>query len=158
MCAQELGTRHIGDSQRPACESCGYVHWRNPGVGAAAVARDATGRILLVRRGPDATKSGLWSIPAGFVDYGEDVRDGAVRELREETGLTADIGRPVWVATNFHDPSKVTVGIWFDATVTGGELAAGDDAVEVGWFDLDHLPAMAFETDEAYIASLQEGE
>ncbi|MCP3975912.1 MAG: NUDIX hydrolase [bacterium] len=154
QCGHQLGVRHIGGQERPACEECGYVHFRNPGVGAAAVAYDSAGRILLVRRGPHATKAGLWSIPAGFVDYGEDVRDGAARELLEETGLTAEIGTPVWVATNFHDPAKVTVGIWFEASVTGGQLVAGDDAVEVGWFALSELPAMAFGTDQAYIASV----
>ena len=154
MCGHELGNRHVGGQDRPACHSCGYVHFRNPGVGAAAVVHDDAGRILLVRRGPRATKPGLWSIPAGFVDYGEDVRAGAARELSEETGLEADIGDPVWVATNFHDPAKVTVGIWFDASVTGGNLVAGDDAVEVGWYALDNLPEMAFDTDSAYIDSI----
>jgi ADP-ribose pyrophosphatase YjhB (NUDIX family) len=116
---------------------------------------DEEGRLLLVRRGPNATRAGLWSIPAGYLDYGEDVRSGAARELLEETGLTAVIGEPVWVATNTHDPAKVTVGIWFAGVQTGGELAAGDDADDVGWFYLDDLPRLAFDTDIAYIASLQ---
>jgi len=154
MCGHELGSRQAGGKERKACDSCGFVHFRNPGVGAAVVVRDGRGRILLVRRGPTATRPGLWSIPAGYVDYGEDVRAGAARELQEETGLTADIGPAVWVATNFHDPAKVTVGIWFAAEVTGGELVAGDDAEDAGWFTLDELPPLAFETDEAYIASL----
>lgn len=153
-CGAELSTRAAGGKDRPACNECGFIHFRNPGVGAAAVVRDSAGRILLVRRGPGATKPGLWSIPAGYVDYGEDVRDGAARELLEETGLQARIGAPVWVATNFHDPSKVTVGIWFAAEVIGGALAAGDDADEVGWFQLDALPPLAFETDIAYLESL----
>jgi len=156
MCGNELTARCVGGRFRPACDSCGYVHFRNPGVGAAAVVRNAAGSMLLVRRGPRATRAGLWSIPAGYVDYGEEVRAATARELLEETGLIAEIGSPVWVATNFHDLAKVTVGIWFDATVTGGELAAGDDAVEVGWFDLTALPEMAFDTDVAYIASILE--
>jgi ADP-ribose pyrophosphatase YjhB (NUDIX family) len=123
-------------------------------VGAAVVLWDERGRLLLVRRGPYATRSGLWSIPAGFVDYGEDVRSGAARELLEETGLVATIGDPVWVATNTHDPAKVTVGIWFAGHRVDGVLAAGDDADGVGWFDLDDLPPLAFGTDKAYIASL----
>lgn len=141
---------------RMACPNCDFIHFRNPGVGAAVVVWDQQGRILLVKRAPDATQPGKWSIPAGYVDYGEDVRSGAARELREETGLVADVGEPVWVATNFHDPSKVTVGIWFAGTVVGGELAAGDDAAAVGWFALDALPPLAFETDEAYLASVRE--
>ncbi len=109
-----------------------------------------------MKRAPGATQAGKWSIPAGYLDYGEEVRAGAARELLEETGLVADVDEVVWVATNFHDPAKVTVGIWFAGTVTGGELIAGDDAEAVGWFALDALPMLAFDTDEAYIASLQE--
>lgn len=155
MCGHHLSSRVVGGKSRPACESCGFIHFRNPGVGAAVVLWDDAGRLLLVRRGPHATRAGLWSIPAGYVDYGEDVRVGAARELLEETGLIAEIGAPVWVATNTHDPAKVTVGIWFAGDRLGGTLIAGDDADDVGWFHLDDLPPLAFDTDKAYIASLE---
>ena len=154
MCGQSLTRRLVGGKRRPSCGACGFIHFRNPGVGAAVVLRDEQDRLLLVRRGPNATRAGLWSIPAGFVDYGEDVRAGAARELFEETGLIATVGEPVWVATNTHDPAKVTIGIWFAGELTGGVLAAGDDADDVGWFGLGELPPLAFDTDKAYIASL----
>ena len=115
---------------------------------------DDEGKILMVRRGPNATRSGLWSIPAGFIDYGEEIRAAAARELLEETGLVAEIGDVVFAASNFHDPAKLTVGIWFSGTVTGGTLEAGDDADAVGWFDLDDLPPLAFDTDAAFIDGL----
>lgn len=96
----------------------------------------------------------MWCIPCGYLDYGEDVRVGAAREVREETGLIVEVGEVVWVASNSHDPAKKTVGIWFDATVTGGELAAGDDADDVGFFPIGSLPDLAFETDVALIEAL----
>ncbi len=156
-CATPLETIELQGRPRPRCPSCGYVHWRNPGVGAAVVVFDARGRLLLVRRGPTATRSGRWAIPAGFVDYGEDVRAAAARELEEETGLVAEIGEPVFVASNFHDPAKLTVGIWFEGRVVGGELHAGDDADDVGFFPLDDLPPLAFDTDRALIARWRSG-
>ena len=140
---------------RMVCPGCGFIHWRNPGVGAAVVLFDDTGRLLLIRRGPRATRPGLWAIPAGFVDYGEDVRAAAARELEEETGLIVTVGAPVFVASNFHDPAKLTVGIWFAGTVIGGSLAPGDDADDADWFHLADLPPLAFETDEALIAGLR---
>jgi acetyl-CoA carboxylase carboxyl transferase subunit beta len=130
------------------------VHFRNPGVGAAVVVWDDTGRLLLIKRGEHATKPGLWAIPAGYVDYGEDVRAAAARELHEETGLVANIAEVVWTASNFHDPAKLTVGIWFAGTVTGGTLRAGDDAADAGFYSPEALPPMAFDTDIAYLASL----
>jgi ADP-ribose pyrophosphatase YjhB (NUDIX family) len=91
----------------------------------------------------------LWSIPAGFVDYGEEIRAAAARELLEETGLVAEIGDVIFTASNFHDPAKLTVGIWFAGTLTAGTLRAGDDADDAGWFPLDELPPLAFDTDTA---------
>jgi ADP-ribose pyrophosphatase YjhB (NUDIX family) len=123
-------------------------------VGAAVVVWDDAGRILLIKRAEGATQPGLWAIPAGYVDYGEDVRQAAARELQEETGLIADVGEVVWVASNFHDPAKLTVGIWFAGTITGGKLAAGDDADEAEFFATDQLPPLAFDTDAAYLRSL----
>ena len=154
-CATPLEPAQRHGTIRPTCPACGFIHWRNPAVGAAAVVFDADGNILLVRRAPGATRAGLWSIPAGFVDYGEEVRAAAKRELEEETGLIAKVGDVVWVASNFHDPGKLTVGIWFAATVIGGTLQAGDDADDARFFGLDDLPPLAFETDEAYLGSLR---
>ena len=94
-------------------------------------------------------------MPAGFVDYGEEIRSAAGRELLEETGLVAEIGDVLFVESNFHDPEKLTVGTWFAGTVTGGTLAAGDDADAVGWFNLDDLPPLAFETDANLIKKLR---
>jgi ADP-ribose pyrophosphatase YjhB (NUDIX family) len=136
------------------CPACRFVHWRNPGVGAAVLILNAAGSVLLVRRAPGATKPGFWSIPAGFVDYGEEIRAAAARELLEETGLVAEVGDVVHVASNFHDPNKLTVGVWFAGEVVGGTLAAGDDADDVGYFALDALPELAFDTDVTLLRRL----
>lgn len=153
-CASVLEDASIGGASRKRCPQCGFVHFRNPGVGAAVVIWDDSGRLLLIKRAMGATKAGLWAIPAGYVDYGEDVREAAARELEEETGLVAEIGEAVWVASNFHDPYKLTVGIWFAGNVIGGELAAGDDAEAAEFFSTDRLPPLAFDTDVAYLRSL----
>lgn len=153
-CATRLGDAVVAGKQRKQCPDCGYVHFRNPGVGAAVVVWDEGGRLLLIKRGKSATKPGLWAIPAGYVDYGEEVRQAATRELYEETGLEAVVGEVVWVASNFHDPAKLTVGIWFAGTVTGGSLQAGDDADDAAFFALDALPPLAFETDVGFLRSL----
>ena len=153
-CTTELEDRTLGGALRKVCPSCDYVHWRNPGVGAAVVVFDADGRLLLVKRAEGATRPGYWSIPAGFVNYGEEIREAAARELWEETGLKAEIGEPVFVASNFHDPEKLTVGVWFAGTVIGGHLQAGDDAAEAEFFDLTDLPPLAFDTDRSLIESM----
>jgi ADP-ribose pyrophosphatase YjhB (NUDIX family) len=114
-------------------------------VGAACVVQDDRERILLIRR----ADSGKWCVPCGFCEWGEDVRHATARECSEETGLDVEVGAVLQVMSNFHDPDKPTIGIWFRAVVVGGELCAGDDAIEAGWFGLEELPELAFPTDIA---------
>jgi 8-oxo-dGTP diphosphatase len=147
MCTSELAVVERGGRPRMGCSECAYVHFRDPGVGAAVLLEDSEGRVLLVKRGNGATKPGLWCVPCGFVDYGEEVRAAAAREVREETGLDVAVGDPIFVRSNFHDPEKFTVGIWFSGRVVDGVPVAGDDAVDIGWFPPQDLPALAFETD-----------
>jgi 8-oxo-dGTP diphosphatase len=103
---------------------------------AGAVVRDADGRLLLVRRGRPPAQ-GSWTLPGGRVEPGESAAEAAVREVREETGLDVEVGEllatlPV-LGYLVHD---------FTATVIGGSLCAGDDADDVGWFDVDELAAL----------------
>jgi ADP-ribose pyrophosphatase YjhB (NUDIX family) len=155
MCAAELTPAMKAGRMRMACPSCRWVHFRDPAVGAAVLLTDESGRVLLVKRGPTSSRPGRWCIPCGFVDYGEDVRDAAARELREETGVVADVLDVIQVLSNSHDPAKLSIGFWFSGRLTGGILQAGDDAVDVGWFPLDGLPELAFETDQLLLGSLR---
>jgi ADP-ribose pyrophosphatase YjhB (NUDIX family) len=132
------------------------VFFANPGIGAAVVVREAAGRVLLVQRGPGQFGAGKWCFPCGFVEWGEDVRVAAAREAREEAGVAVEIGEPLQVASNFHEPDRPTVGIWFAATLRdpAATPVAGDDAVAVGWFDPALPPPLAFPTDVTLLAKL----
>ena len=159
-CRAPLGRATHGAHPRPSCAACGFLFFANPGLGAAVVLRDPDGRVLLVRRSPGQWGAGMWCFPCGFVEWGEELRAAAAREVREEAGLDVVIGEVLQVASNFHDPESPTIGIWFAARLADATArpVAGDDADAVGWFSPAAPPPLAFPTDAALLARLAAGE
>ncbi len=154
-CGGALEYRMHDERQRLTCQSCGYIFYENPIVGVAAIVFNERGEILLGRRNW-GDYQGLWCIPCGYLEYDEDVFDGAKREFLEETGLTINIVKLFAVLSNFHDPARHTVGIWFLAEVIAGTPVAGDDLDMVGYFALDNVPPLAFPTDRTVIEMLRQ--
>lgn len=98
-------------------------------------------RIVLVKRGIEPFK-GQWCIPGGHVEHGEQVREAAVREANEETGLDVEITGTIDVYdAPGRDPRGPVVSIVFEARTDQHELAAATDASEARWFHLDELPS-----------------
>ena len=150
----DCGTRLETETARRTCPRCGFVRYDNPIVGVAVVVRDEAGRVLLGRRARGAY-AGLWCIPCGYVEWGEDVREAARREFAEETGLEVETAGVIAVHSNFHNERQHTVGIWFAGTITGGTLAPdGDELDELAYVRASEPPALAFPTDELVLAQL----
>lgn len=153
-CGGKLEYRQVAEQQRLVCSNCSYIFYENPIVGVAAIVMN-NGKILLGKRSSATAYPGLWCIPCGYVEYEEDVYDAVRREFKEETGLTIEVKKVFTALSNFHNPNVHTVGIWFIAHVTGGTLQAGDDISEVGYFELNQLPPLAFPTDRQVIELLK---
>ena len=116
---------------------------RIPCVGA--VIRDAAGRLLLIRRGHEP-EAGSWSLPGGRVEPGESDAQALVREMREETGLIVQPG-PLVGAVERPGPGGSVLDIRdYVATVTGGTLAAGDDAADARWVAAADVARLALTT------------
>lgn len=101
------------------------------------------GEVLLIRRGKSPMR-GRWSLPGGRQELGETVREAAVREVREETGLEIRLGELLDVVDTIRrdDSGAVTLQytlVDFDADWTAGEPAAASDAEHAEWADPDAL-------------------
>jgi 8-oxo-dGTP diphosphatase len=118
------------------------------GVGAIII-EDA--RVVLVKRLHPPLQA-EWSIPGGVLEVGELVREAAIREAREETGLTVEPAELLGVYDRIlRNPEKRVqyhyVLIDFLCRRVTGDLAAASDAAEVRWFTRDELPALRLAED-----------
>ncbi|MBD3178554.1 MAG: NUDIX domain-containing protein [Candidatus Latescibacteria bacterium] len=152
ICSEELAERDDGERTRPVCPNCGFVHYLNPSP-AAGVLVMKEGSVLLVRRRYQPYR-GMWVMPSGYIEYEEDVEDTALRELREETGLLAELDGIHTVVSVSDDPRGNTVMVLYEGHITGGELKAGDDAEDVRFFPLDDLPPVAFQAQRTILGRL----
>jgi 8-oxo-dGTP diphosphatase len=116
-----------------------------PIIGVGAIIIDGP-RVLLVKRAHPPI-AGQWSIPGGALEIGELVREAAIREAREETGLIVEPGELLGVFDRvLRDPDERVqyhyVLIDFLCKPVGGELSAASDAAEARWFTREELPAL----------------
>jgi 8-oxo-dGTP pyrophosphatase MutT (NUDIX family) len=109
---------------------------RHPGA-AAVVALDDAGRICVVRQYRHGVEDFLWEIPAGKLDAGEEPQVCAVRELREETGVTAR----QWTSLGIYVPAPgifteiIHLYLARDLTV-GAASPDADEELELQWLPL----------------------
>lgn len=150
-CGSPTEEREVDGRLRPVCTACGAVTWLDPKL-AVAVIVEQDGCILLGKRADWVASPGRWSFPSGFVERGEAVEDAALREAREETGLTVTVGPVLGVFSETGNPVALVV---YPAIAFQGELAAGDDLTDLAWFAPDALPDLAFDHDLAIIHSWQ---
>ena len=113
------------------------------GVGSIIIEND---RVVLVKRAHPPIQ-GQWSIPGGVLEVGELVREAAIREAREETGLIVEPGELLEVFDRIlRDAEKRVqyhyVLIDFLCRRVSGDLLAASDAAEVHWFTREDLPAL----------------
>ncbi len=121
-----------------------------PLVGVGSIIIEGN-RVVLVKRAHPPIQ-GQWSIPGGVLEVGELVREAAIREAREETGLIVEPGELLGVFDRIlRDAEKRVqyhyVLIDFLCTRVGGDLLAASDAAEVRWFTLEELPALELAED-----------
>jgi mutator protein MutT len=133
-------------------------------VGAGlGVILERDGKILLGKRHPDPDKAdsafrsaGEWSLPGGKLEWGESIEDGAVREVKEETGITIKNPEVISVHNCKNEHAHfMTVGLIAHEWEGEAQVMEPDEMTEWQWFDLNNLPSPryfpSFEVIENYM-------
>ena len=128
---------------RAVCDACGTIHSRNPKivVGCLATLDD---EVLLCRRAIEP-RLGLWTLPAGFMENGETLAAGAVRETLEEANARVDVGQ---LYTVISLPQISQVYMMFRSRLIDRDFGPGPESLEVRLFREDEVPweKIAFRT------------
>jgi ADP-ribose pyrophosphatase YjhB (NUDIX family) len=125
-----------GDNrERFLCEHCETIHYQNPRVvaGCLPIWED---QVLLCRRAIDP-RSGFWTLPAGFLENGETVQEGALRETREEA--CARVSEPS-LYTMFSLPHISQIYLFYRGELVDLDFAAGEETLEVALFREHEIP------------------
>ncbi len=134
-------TRAVPDGdthERDVCAACGFIAYQNPKVVVGSVVV-ADGKVLMCRRAIEPRK-GFWTLPAGYMELGETVEEGAAREAMEEAGADIAIEGILGV---FSIARIGQVQVIFRARFGGDgapRFAAGPESLEVGLFGWDEIP------------------
>lgn len=125
------------DRERSVCGQCGFIHYENPKIVVGSVAT-WEGKILLCRRAIEP-RSGLWTLPAGFLELGESPEEGAAREAWEEARARLRI-RDLLAVYTIKRISQVQ--LFYRAELTSADIGAGPESLEVGLFHPSEIGAL----------------
>jgi ADP-ribose pyrophosphatase YjhB (NUDIX family) len=138
LCGAAMASRTIlpEDAPRKVCIRCGFVLFPGPKLVAGCFVVDA-GRVLLIRRGIEPAV-GRWTFPGGYVDFGENTADAAVRETCEEVKMRVTLGPLLGVFVDAMSPA-LTVVVYL-AEPGADTPSVTDEATEVRYFAPDDVP------------------
>ena len=120
---------------RYVCENCGKIFYQNPRliVGCLPVMDD---KVLLCKRAIEPQK-GLWNLPAGFLENGENAEDGAARETKEESQAEVSI---IKLHVLYSLPKVNQVYLHFLAQLKDDHFGPTRESLEVRLFSEDEIP------------------
>lgn len=137
QCGQPVSLKVPAGDNRPrhVCGSCGHVHYVNPLIVVGCVP-EYQGAILLCRRAIEP-RHGFWTVPAGFMEIGETLAEGAIRETWEEAEAQVELGALFAIVDVVHARQ---VHVFFRGRLREPVFAAGEESLEVRLFAPAAIP------------------
>lgn len=144
-CGTPLAAGHDGQSDKPYCKACNRFFYLNPVPAACCFVARPNGELLFTQRAVEPCK-GEWTLPGGFIELGESAQEAALRELQEETNLTASNVELLGVATRQSPNGGAIMVLGFVVTDWSGERAMrpDTDAMDLRFFTREERPSMPF--------------
>lgn len=136
-----------GDTRpRLVCPACGYIHYDNPKIIGGCILTHHDGneeKVLLCRRAIEP-RHGYWTLPAGFMEIGETMKQGSARECVEEAEAVAE---DLQLYCLFDVPQIGQVHAIYRGKVANGKFGVGEESLECGLFSESEIPwdELAFE-------------
>lgn len=126
----------MGDTRtRYVCDGCGIVHYQNPKVVTGCIP-EWDGKVLLCRRAI-APRKNYWTLPAGFMENGESIQEGAARETLEEANAEVEVNG---LYTLFNLPAIDQIYTIFRGRLLNLDFGPGDESLEVALFSYEQIP------------------
>ncbi len=142
-CGSELIPRKENGCDRQFCPSCNAFVYENPVPVVAGIILDTASRVLLVKRGVEPC-IGKWTLPSGFIEIGEHPDECILREVKEETNLECKIRKLLGVHQQKGWKYRSVIVLAYLLDIISGEPKAGDDAVDIGYYEYEALPDIPF--------------
>ena len=149
FCGQALIRKWVEGAERSFCQSCAVPVYENPVPATCTVVLDRDKVLLVKRKVPP--KAGFWCLPGGFMELGERPEQAALRELKEETGLTGTIEMLLGVTSNPSAAYDTVLMLGYLVRRISGNVRAGDDALAAAYFPIGNLPEIAFSSHRHFI-------
>jgi NADH pyrophosphatase NudC (nudix superfamily) len=150
QCGSENTYSYIDGNNRFHCTHCKIIHYQNPKPTATLICMKKN-QILLGKRNRNPAKD-KWGLIGGFMELNETIEEAGLRELYEETQLKGEIIDIIGTASHFNTIFGDILLIGLTVQINDwSTLQAGDDISEAHFFDINHLPELAFDSHKELI-------
>lgn len=137
QCKTKLISAVVDNSNVKKCPQCDYIFWNNPKPSVSVII-SKDNQVLMLQRNSEPFYN-FWVLPVGYLGTDETPEEAAIREAKEETGLTITIDKLIGVYRTDNDPRGIDIDIIFSG-LTKDEIHLGNEHAQWKYFSVDNLP------------------
>lgn len=145
------------EKSRPHCDECGWIYYKNPIPAAACLITNEKGEIVIIKRKFEP-HPGKWALPSGYIEVYQNPQEAAIAEMKEETNLEGEVDYFIDFFSGSSPIYENIISFGFKMKIIGGQLQAGDDALEAYFVKPDDLPEICFASHRYFLEKWKEKE